>query len=614
MNQKFKLLRKGKKARLSKRLFAGMLVLLMVVGIIPVDMMFNVTAKASTVTHDMDLSNLVSEYSSAKGENWQAVTNDGYFTIMGYGKTDNGKNKGSIIENNEKTIEEKKCSYRFNTQGTADTGRASVKFTTNNAAKVTVYWCAGGDGRNIKLFKDDSADGIIAKTSQESKKNNFYKDEFEITEAGTYYIGSINSGNYIYGITVVEGIESNSQKVSADIKYNNETVASLNGSYDVETATLGEIKASDERIVFGEQPDATKLSIAANSTNKYDGTSSFTVSIDIEGKKVVVKNGETEIIAIPYVVDGYLNTPKIGDSESYDFLSTGKVFDSDSVNIDNKTSPNGYILISKNENSILSNKNGHGLYAPKSITFTVKVPANAQGTFTIGGCRYSNKTNIKYYVVGEESNAKSEELYDGTKSDDIIKSVNYKNMTASEVTLKIELEQTGEIYIHNIKYAIDGIPNTVKGNIGKAVAGKTLEFKSGNVAKTTTINEDGSYSIELKNGLKYEVSLTDSTEYSIDEDSNIVDLTNVKVGEDVNKDITIEAIPVLVTHPDKVSKVPFKTNFGSGNLTVNELGQTLVLNQNEGKLVTNNIEKSNLWTTFLENFLTIIKGKKINKI
>lgn len=56
-------------------------------------------------------------------------------------------------------------------------------------------------------------------------------------------------------------------------------------------------------------------------------------------------------------------------------------------------------------------------------------------------------------------------------------------MTASEVTLKIELEQTGEIYIHNIKYAIDGIPNTVKGNIGKAVAGKTLEFKSGNVAK-----------------------------------------------------------------------------------------------------------------------------------
>lgn len=233
---------------------------------------------------------------------------------------------------------------------------------------------------------------------------------------------------------------------------------------------------------------------------------------------------------------------------------------------------------------------GHGLYAGKSITFTVKVPANAQGTFTIGGCKYSEKTNIKYYVVGEESNAKSEELYDGTKSGDIIKSVNYKNMTASEVTLKIELEQTGEIYIHNIKYAIDGIPNTVKGNIGKAVAGKTLEFKSGNVAKTTTINEDGSYSIELKNGLKYEVSLTDSTEYSIDEDSDIVDLTNVKVGEDVIKDITIEAIPVLVTHPDKVSKVPFKTNFGSGNLTVNELGQTLVLNQNEGKVVPNKIE------------------------
>ena len=596
MNQKFKILRKGKRREFGKRLFAGILVLLMVVGIIPVDMMFNMTAKASTVTYDMDLSNLVTDHSSPKGENWQAVTKDGYFTIMGYGKIDNGNFKGSIIETNSQTIEGKNCSYRFNTQGTAKTKQASVKFTTSKAAKVTVYWCAGGNGRNIKLFKGDSDDDIIGKTSQESIKNSFYKDEFEITEAGTYYIGSINSGNYIYGITVVEGIESNSQKVSADITYNNDTVVSLSGAYDVETATLGEIKASDERIVFGEQPDAKKLSIAANSTNKYDGTSSFTVSIDTEGKKVVVKNGETELIAVPYVVDGYLNTPKIGDSESYDFQSTGKVFESDSVNIANKTSPNGYILISKNENSILSDNGGkgHGLYAGKSITFTVKVPANAQGTFTIGGCKYSEKTNIKYYVVGEESNAKSEELYDGTKSGDIIKSVNYKNMTASEVTLKIELEQTGEIYIHNIKYAIDGIPNTVKGNIGKAVAGKTLEFKSGNVAKTTTINEDGSYSIELKNGLKYEVSLTDSTEYSIDEDSDIVDLTNVKVGEDVIKDITIEAIPVLVTHPDKVSKVPFKTNFGSGNLTVNELGQTLVLNQNEGKVVPNKIEKSDL--------------------
>lgn len=102
MNQKFKLLRKGKRRGLSRRLFAGILVLLMVVGIIPVDMIFNVTAKASTVTHDMDLSNLVPDYSSAKGENWQAETKDSYFTIIGYGYTKEGNPKGSIIEKMEK--------------------------------------------------------------------------------------------------------------------------------------------------------------------------------------------------------------------------------------------------------------------------------------------------------------------------------------------------------------------------------------------------------------------------------------------------------------------------------------------------------------------------------
>ena len=61
------------------------------------------------------------------------------------------------------------------------------------------------------------------------------------------------------------------------------------------------------------------------------------------------------------------------------------------------------------------------------------------------------------------------------------------------------------------------------------------------------------------------------------------------------------------------------SDFKNDNL--NKLTQLKKELDNEGLIVREedvtisyDIEKSNLWTTFLENFLTIIRGKKINKI
>ena len=90
--------------------------------------MFVKKTKAAQITHTMDLSNLISTYSTAQSANWQAVTNDGYFTVMGYGAVDTSKgtNKGTVIENRNKSIDGKVFPYDINTQGTASEKQASA--------------------------------------------------------------------------------------------------------------------------------------------------------------------------------------------------------------------------------------------------------------------------------------------------------------------------------------------------------------------------------------------------------------------------------------------------------------------------------------------------------
>lgn len=597
----------------AKRILAFVFAFILTVGTmstLPAGMFVKKT-KAAQITHTMDLSNLISTYSTAQSANWQAVTNDGYFTVMGYGAVDTSKgtNKGTVIENRNKSIDGKVFPYDINTQGTASEKQASVKFTTTEAeAKVTVYWEAGAASRNAAIL---DADGNVIKkssisgdveNSHESEKNGLYKDVFTLTEAGTYYVGSDNSSIRIHNIVVVEGTEG--QKVRADIEYNSQKIFSVNSSFS--DGALGDFTSSKSEVIFTENPDAAKLNIKVSSDNVYSGTSDFTAELDEAGKKILVKNGSATLIAIPYLVDGYLNKPSVGTTEKYEFVKAGadnKVFGKDTVESEKTTSPEGYILLSKNNNASLVTNNNHGLYATSGITFTVIIPAQSQGTFTINGCMYSNKTDINYYVNNKKVNDQPVELFDGSKKADVEKSISYKNTTSSDVTLRIDLVQdtAADYYIHAVQYTVSEIPNTVSGTIGTEAAGKTIKFKSGSVEKTAVVNSDGSYSVNLKNGLKYEISLTDSTQYTISEESASVDLTNAALGQAITHNIVLEEIPVVVKHPEKVQKIPSVTNFGTGQLIVSELGQTLVLAQKNGSLVTENIESSNLSFYAFEN-------------
>ena len=68
------------------------------------------------------------------------------------------------------------------------------------------------------------------------------------------------------------------------------------------------------------------------------------------------------------------------------------------------------------------------------------------------------------------------------------------------------------------------------------------------------------------------------------------------------------------TYNLKVGKLTAPLKAGTKVGTVEILDNEGLIVREEDVTISYDIEKSNLWTTFLENFLTIIKGKKINKI
>ncbi len=488
----------------------------------------------------------------------------------------------------------------------SSSGQAGIEITVPSDRNYTlkVEWSSkNANEATLKLGeKNEAGEYGISSVDEENQKTAADKKTYEtVLEAGKVYLIGGTNGINIYSMSITQIL---GDKVSAAITYNDSIVSNISSIFS--DGALGDFTSSKSEVIFTENPDTAKLNIKVSSDNVYSGTSGFTAELDEAGKKILVKNGSATLIAIPYLVDGYLNTPSVGTTEKYEFVKAGadnKVFGKDTVESEKTTSPEGYILLSKNNNASLVTKSNHGLYATSGITFTVIIPAQSQGTFTINGCMYSNKTDINYYVNNNKVNDQPVELFDGSKNADVEKSISYKNTTSSDVTLRIDLVQdtAADYYIHAVQYTVSEIPNTVSGTMGTEAAGKTIKFKSGSVEKTAVVNSDGSYSVNLKNGLKYEISLTDSTQYTISEESASVDLTNAALGQAITHNIVLEEIPVVVKHPEKVQKIPSVTNFGTGQLIVSELGQTLVLAQKNGSLVTENIESSNLSFYAFEN-------------
>ena len=158
------------------------------------------------------------------------------------------------------------ATHRFNMGGKTvigDVTTNAIMFETGAAATVKIWWVSGGDGREMHIYKADGTSA--ADTAESSVKNSLYISELSLSEAGKYFLGSMDGSNYIFKVQVTVGGGSASKPPRADWS----------------TVGLPAVVSA----VAGEKNGTIDVTVAANVG--YDGGDAVVITmLDAEGKEV----------------------------------------------------------------------------------------------------------------------------------------------------------------------------------------------------------------------------------------------------------------------------------------------------------------------------------------
>jgi len=143
-----------------------------------------ITASAATETVTKVFDPNTMEVASGLSGSVTAGT-DGFFTLYyNNSKYESGKSHefGAAVNNGEKAM---RFSLNGSTKFTDGVPSRAIGFTVDGPATVTVYWQQGNDGeRALSLYGSD-----FAEIQSISQVKGYYTSTFELTSAGTYYLG-----------------------------------------------------------------------------------------------------------------------------------------------------------------------------------------------------------------------------------------------------------------------------------------------------------------------------------------------------------------------------------------------------------------------------------------
>ena len=252
------------KTKKGKRIGAIVMAVLMIAGIMPTDWAAKkISAATKTNTYVLDAADLETKAAGAFGDGDEVKAGtDNFFTIINSKKTKYDTSSKSFDDGYEGT-------KRINFGEGTTIDKDSIKFTTEGTAKVKVWWVEGGeDNRQLTILK---ADGTTAQvTSGTYTKNSMYITEFELAEAGTYYLGSTPKCNYIFKVKVDDEVAVTPTYV--------EKVTTLDAA-DLETKAAGafgdgdEVKAGTDNFFTIINSKKTKYDTSSKSFDDgYEGT------------------------------------------------------------------------------------------------------------------------------------------------------------------------------------------------------------------------------------------------------------------------------------------------------------------------------------------------------
>ena len=254
---------------------------------------------------------------------------NGYFTIHYSEKT-------KIDGSNKAFDDGYTATQRLNFGGKTQPGKGminSVSFTTDGPATVRIWWVSGGDTRQFALY--NSALEIVEKTTVDSAKNALYISDFQIPEAGTWYLGVPDGSNYLFKIQVTTGqLETvkASRRAWAAVQYPMLFSAEDKGDGTVEVTIYADIgyDGGDEVVASALDADgnvvATRRSIAEKEEHiltlelPASGEYTFTATLSREGEEPKTDPGISEKFVLP------LGAPSITSATSMGGGSVGVIW------------------------------------------------------------------------------------------------------------------------------------------------------------------------------------------------------------------------------------------------------------------------------------------------
>lgn len=131
----------------------------------------------------------------------QRVGTSNFFTVI--------YNSSSKVEKESQTFTDGTSeSAKLSFNSSARTTGGAVKFAISGPSRVTVYWKAAADGREMQIIDDTydiATDNPVKVTNIGTTKDTAYVSKLYLDKAGIYYLGNRGGNNYIYKVVVDNG-------------------------------------------------------------------------------------------------------------------------------------------------------------------------------------------------------------------------------------------------------------------------------------------------------------------------------------------------------------------------------------------------------------------------
>ena len=228
------------------------------------------------------------------------------------------------------------ATQRLNFGGKTQPGKGminSVRFSTDGPATVRIWGASGGDGRQFALYNSDCT--VVDKTKVDSAKNALFITDFEIAEAGTWYLGVPDGSNYLFKIQVTTGaletVKVSRRAWAAVLAPWFRGVKDLgDGNMELTVRTTVGYDGGDEVVVTAYDAEgnavATRRSIAEKDTHVLtlalpaSGEYTFSASLNREGEEPKISDPKTKAFVLP------LGTPSLTSATSLGGGSVGLIW------------------------------------------------------------------------------------------------------------------------------------------------------------------------------------------------------------------------------------------------------------------------------------------------